>query len=107
MSVVRIRRSVVEMAARTGMADVPGSGPAGAFVRRGEARWTGTPAPNGGHGSGGEAADVCITSDGVLLQASTAGQALVSAVKVQYVPQDPAVFRVPPDYARGRSGAAR
>lgn len=109
MSVVHDQeKSVVEMAAPAGVASVPGGGAAGAFVRRGEdvvdgfdcVKWDTTD-------RAGKPADVCITSDGVLLQASAQGRALVSAVKVQYALQDPALFRVPPDYAHRAMGAAR
>jgi hypothetical protein len=109
MSVVHDQeKSVVEMAAPAGMAGVPGGSPAGAFVRRGEAvvdgydcvKWDTTDRV-------GKPADVCITSDGVLLQANAQGRTLVSAVKVQYLPQDPALFRVPANYAHRVLGAAR
>ena len=74
---------MVEMAAPAGMAGVPGSGAAGTFVRRGEAvvdgfgcvEWDTTDRT-------GKPADVCITSDGVLLRASAQGQTLVSASSV-------------------------
>ncbi|HTI81996.1 MAG TPA: hypothetical protein VL614_16220 [Acetobacteraceae bacterium] len=109
MSVVHDQeKSVVEMAAPAGVAGVPGSGAAGAFVRRGEAvvdgfgcvAWNTTDRT-------GKPADVCITSDGVLLQASAQGRTLVSAVKVQYAQQDPALFRVPTDYTHRVLGATR
>lgn len=109
MSVVHDQeKSVVEMAAPAGMANVPGSAPTGKFVRRGDAvvdgvgcgEWDTTDRT-------GQPADVCITSDGVMLQASTQGRTLVSAVKVQYGPQDPALFRVPADYTRKVLGAGR
>ncbi len=109
MSVVHDQeKSVVEMAAPAGMAGVPGSGAAGTFVRRGEAvvdgfdcvKWDTTDRV-------GKPADVCITSDGVLLQANAQGRTLASAVKVQYAPQDPALFRVPSDYMHRAMGAAR
>ena len=109
MSVVHDQeKSVVEMSAPAGMAGVPGSGSADAFVRRGDAvvdgigcvEWDTTDRV-------GKPADVCITSDGVLLQANAQGRTLVSAVKVQYAPQDPALFRVPSDYSHRAMGAAR
>lgn len=109
MSVVHDQeKSVVEMAAPAGVAGVPGSGAAGGFVRRGEAvvdgfgcvMWDTTDRI-------GKPADLCITNDGVLLQANAQGRTLVSAVKVQYAPQDPALFRAPSGYAHRVMGAAR
>jgi hypothetical protein len=88
MSVVReATRSVVDMAAPEGVAGMAGNPGEGTYVRRGEDTVAGQ-------------ASVCITADGVLLRASTAGQAQVSAISVQYAPQDPAVFQIPPDYLR-------
>lgn len=109
MSVVHDQeKSVVEMAAPAGMASVPGSVPEGTFVRHGDAvvdgvgcsEWDTTDRT-------GRQADVCITSDGVMLQASAQGRTLVSAVKLQYGPQDPGLFRVPADYTRKVLGAGR
>lgn len=109
MSVVHeAEKSVIEMAAPAGMANVPGGEAPGSFVRRGE----GTV---GGLGCtvwqtvdrSGQPAEVCITDDGVLLHAGSAGRTLVTAVKVQYALQDPSLFRVPADYARRELGAAR
>jgi hypothetical protein len=42
-----------------------------------------------------------------LLRASTPDRTLVTAVKVQYAPQDPALFHVPADYTRRSPGAGR
>jgi hypothetical protein len=92
-------RSVVETAAPAS-AD-PTGGKAGSFTRRGSAtvashactEWQ-TRAEAGG------TVLVCITDDGVLLRAGTPEHVRVTAVSVQYTPQDPAAFRAPPDYAR-------
>jgi hypothetical protein len=109
MSVVHDQeKSVVDMAAPAGMANVPGSTPAGKFVRRGDAvvdgvdcrEWDTTDRT-------GQPADICVTNDGVLLRAGAQGHPLVSAVNVQYGPQDPALFRVPADYARKALGTGR
>ena len=54
----------------------------------------------------GRAALVCITEDGVLLRAGTPAEVRVSAISVQYAPQDAAAFRVPADYARVAPGAS-
>jgi hypothetical protein len=109
MSVVRdATRSVVEMAAPDNMADTIGGGPATGFVRRGEATVAGRACVEWqtlDHGA--HPALVCITDDGVLLRAGTTEQVRVSAVSVQYAPQDPATFRVPADYARHSPSAAR
>jgi hypothetical protein len=37
----------------------------------------------------------CITADGVLLRARAGDRTLLSAVSVDYAPQDPALFAVP------------
>lgn len=102
MSVVReATRSVVDMAAPEGVAGMAGNPGEGTYVRRGEDTVAGqacTEWETLDHDR--RKASVCITADGVLLRASTAGQAQVSAISVQYAPQDPAVFQIPPDYLR-------
>jgi hypothetical protein len=109
MSVVRdATRSVIEMAAPDNMADPVGALAATAFVRRGEATVAGRPClewqtlDRGAH-----PAVVCITDDGVLLRAGTEEQVRVSAVSVQYAPQDPAAFQIPADYVRHTPRADR
>jgi hypothetical protein len=110
MSVVRdATRSVVEMAAPDNPGGiVDGSKPASGFVRQGEATVAGQ-ACTEWQTLDREAQPVlvCITTDGVLLRAATAGEVRVSAVSVQYGPQDPAAFRVPADYERHAPGGSR
>ena len=109
MSVVReATHSVVEMATPDNMAGMVGGTASQSFVRRDEAMVAGHACTEW------QTLDrerhpvlVCITGDGVLLRAGTADQARVSAISVQYAPQDPAVFRVPPDYAHRSPGAAQ
>jgi hypothetical protein len=48
----------------------------------------------------GEPALVCITDDGVMLRAVTAGRTVLEATKVQYGPLDPSLFQVPAGYKR-------
>jgi hypothetical protein len=107
MSVVReVNRSVIEMAAPEGEAGMAGNLPAGSYVRRGEDTVAGQACTEW------ETRDrdlrqavVCITADGVLLRAASEGQVLASAVSVQYAPQDPALFQVPPGYVHRSAGA--
>jgi hypothetical protein len=109
MSVVRdTTRSVVEMAAPDGAVGTMSDNVARSVVRRGEATVAGRactewqmPDRNA------HPVLVCITDDGVLLRAGTPDQVRVSAVSVQYAPQDSALFRVPKDYVRQAPEAAR
>jgi hypothetical protein len=48
----------------------------------------------------GDPALVCITDDGVMLRAVTAGRTVLEATKVQYGPLDPSLFQVPAGYKR-------
>jgi hypothetical protein len=109
MSVVReAERSVVDMAAPEGMADAISGKGAGSYVRHGEAVVAGLPCTEWDTlDRQSHPALICITSDGVLLRAGAQGQTLVSAVSVQYVPQDPAAFRVPADYQHQAARVAR
>ena len=109
MSVVRdATRSVVEMAAPDSMTDIVGGEAATSFVRRGQAAVAGRPCVEWQtQDRQARSALVCITEDGVLLRVGTAEQARVSAISVQYGPQDPAAFRVPADYVRHSPGPAR
>jgi hypothetical protein len=109
MSVVRdANRSVVEMAAPDGLPDVAGNFGARDYVRRGEDTVAGLACTDWeALDRDGHKALVCITADGVLLRAGAEGKTLVSAISVRYAPQDPAAFRIPPDYMRHSAGAAR
>jgi hypothetical protein len=108
MSVVRdATRSVVEMAAPDSMAGMTAV-KAGAFVRRGEASVAGRACTEWQtQDRDAHPVLVCITDDGVLLRVGSVEQARVSAVSVQYSPQDPQAFRIPPDYVRRTAGATR
>ena len=109
MSVVQdATRSVIEMAAPASMVDAIGGHAAASYVRRGEATVAGQSCTQWQtQDRSGNLVVVCITADGVLLSAGSADQVRVSAVSVQYAPQDPAAFRVPADYARQTPQAAR
>jgi hypothetical protein len=101
-------KSVVEMAAPASMADIIAGKAAGDFARRGAATVDGLDCTEWQtRDRKGQPADLCVTADGVLLRAGTPERTLVTAVKVQYAPQDPALFHVPADYARRSPGAAR
>jgi hypothetical protein len=41
---------------------------------------------------------VCVTADGVLLRARRGERTVLTASRVAYGPQDPALFRLPADY---------
>jgi hypothetical protein len=109
MSVVReADRSVTEMAAPDDMMGVADNTGAGGYVRRGEDTVAGLACTDWEtHDRDGRQAVLCITTDGVTLRAGVDGRTLVSAVSVQYAPQDPADFRVPADYAHRSAGAPR
>lgn len=107
MSVVReANRSVIEMAAPEAEAGMTGNLPVGLYVRRGDGTVAGQACTEWEtRDRDGRQAVVCITADGVLLRAASEGQVLASAVSVQYAPQDPALFQVPPGYAHHSAGA--
>ena len=109
MSVVQdATRSVIEMAAPPSMVEAMGSHAATTYVRRGEMTVAGQTCTEWQtKDRSANPVVVCITADGVLLRAGTADQVRVSAVSVQYAPQDPATFRVPTDYARQTPQAAQ
>jgi hypothetical protein len=107
MSVVReVNRSVIEMAASEAEAGMTGNLPAGLYVRRGVDTVAGQACTEWEtRDRDGRQAVVCITADGVLLRAASEGQVLAAAVSVQYAPQDPALFQVPPGYVHRSAGA--
>jgi hypothetical protein len=99
-------RSVVEMAAPNSATAIPGAGAEESYTRLGPRMVAGLPCTEW------RALDrqarptvVCITEDGVLLRAGTPDAVRVSAVSVQYAPQDAAAFRVPAGYSRITPGA--
>jgi hypothetical protein len=109
MSVVNdATRSVVEMAAPDGATAIAGADAVGSFSRVGQGAVAGRPCTEWRTlDRQGRAALVCITEDGVLLRAGTPETVRVSAISVDYAPQDAAAFRVPADYARVAPGASR
>ncbi len=46
------------------------------------------------------ATDICVTADGVLLRVRLNGRTLADATRVEYGPQDAALFELPPGYTR-------
>jgi hypothetical protein len=105
MDVVREpERSFVEMAAP---ATLPGLGTPGAELREGRYVRGGADEVSGmactdwtTHDTKGRATEVCITADGVLLRVRLAGRVLADAARVEYGPQDPALFQLPRGYTR-------
>lgn len=78
-----------------------GASPAAPLQRLGDGRVAGLPCTNWRTvDSAGIPVVVCVTTDGVLLQASRNGTVIVEAQSVAYGPQNPALFRVPPGYTR-------
>ncbi len=89
MHTVRVSdRLVLDMAA-------PASG-GGTYVRQGEDQVAGLACTEWeATASDGRRTVACITEDGVMLRASAGGSTLLSAVSVDYAPQDPTLFAVP------------
>lgn len=102
MSVVDdANRLVVEMAAPDVSDETAGAAPAASYSRIGQETVAGYPCTDWQVlDRQGRAALVCITEDGVLLRAGTPETVRVSAISVQYAPQDSAAFRIPANYAR-------
>jgi hypothetical protein len=101
-------RSVTEMATPEARDAMPGAVPAASYTRLGQAAVAGQACTEWrAQDREGRAALVCITEDGVLLRAGTADHVRVSAISVQYGPQDATAFRIPADYARVRPAAPR
>jgi hypothetical protein len=100
-------RSVVEMAAPDSANAVGGGMASASYTRLGPGTVAGHPCTEWkASDREGRAALVCITEDGVLLRAGTPRTVRVSAISVQYGPQDAAAFRVPLDYVRLTPGAS-
>jgi hypothetical protein len=68
----------------------------GAYVRQGEDHVAGLACTDWeATASDGRSTVACITTDGVTLRAISGGQTLLSAISVDYAPQDSAVFALP------------
>ncbi len=89
MQTVRLSdRLVLDMAA-----PVPGDG---AYVREGEDQVAGLACTDWqATATDGRRTVACITDDGVMLRAAANGRTLLSAVSVDYAPQDSSIFAVP------------
>jgi hypothetical protein len=86
-------RLVLDMAAPPA-ATPPGGD--GAYRRQGEDRVAGLACTDWeATATDGRSTVACITEDGVLLRASAGGRTLLSAVSVDYAPQDSGLFAVP------------
>jgi hypothetical protein len=109
MSVVRDEeRSVIEMAVPEGATGVAGGSDTRPYIRRGDDVVAGVGCTDWETTDrNGRRTLACITADGVLLRVRAGGQTLAIAVSVRYAPQDPALFRVPADYARRKPGDVR
>jgi hypothetical protein len=68
----------------------------GAYVRQGDDQVAGLPCTEWeATATDGKRTVACITADGVLLRARAGDRTLLSAVSVDYAPQDPALFAMP------------
>jgi hypothetical protein len=100
-------RSVVEMAAPDTPNGIAGATPVASYTRIGQGAVAGHPCTEWQVSDPqGRAALLCITEDGVLLRAGTPETVRVSAISVQYTPQDAAAFQIPANYARLAPGAS-
>jgi hypothetical protein len=82
--------------------------PDGAYVRKGEDHVAGLPCTEWeATASDGRSTIVCVTADGVTLRATSGGMTLLSAVSVDYAPQDAAVFAVPDGFTARTLDAPR
>jgi hypothetical protein len=107
MTTVRTRDRTILVLDGVGPAagGLPGGG--GKFIREGESRvasltctqWLTTDLA-------GAPALICVTADGVMLRAVTAGRTVLEATKVTYGPLDPAIFQPPAGYTRHETPAA-
>ncbi len=105
MSVVRVAdHSAIDMAAPESIGGIAGAPTNGTYIRRGEDMVAGVNCTDWETtGRGGQRVLACITADGVLLRVRAGSQTLVTATAVHYAPQDPAAFKVPPDYTRQKA----
>jgi hypothetical protein len=98
LAVVRPEQHEILEADAVGMS-LPGANANAQFTRRGGAQidglacteWDTTDAA-------GQPTTVCLTADGVLLQASLGGHVVMEAEQVAYTPQDQSLFQLPQDY---------
>ena len=80
---------------------IPRAEPAAATSpRRAATPWPAWPAPNGAPDASGQPTVVCLTSDGVLLRATSGNHVLVEATAVSYGAMDPALFDPPAGFKR-------
>jgi hypothetical protein len=109
MSVVNdADRSVMETAILDGAQETPAVQPRGSYVRLGQGSVAGRSCTEWqALDRLGHEARVCVTNDGVLLRAGTPDTVRVTAVSVDYAPQEAAAFRIPADYVRLAPGASR
>jgi hypothetical protein len=100
MSTVRdVDRAVIDMPAPDQIVGPAAGSPTASYVRQGADTVVGMACAEWlTMASDGRQTETCITADGVMLRASAGGKTLLSAVSVQYAPQDASVFRVPADY---------
>ncbi len=94
-------RSVVQMAAPDSANSITGAPSTSSYTRIGQGVVAGHTCTEWQTlDRQGHAALVCITDDGVLLRAGTPDAVRVSAISVQYGPQETNAFQVPADYTR-------
>jgi hypothetical protein len=104
MDVVRDpERSYVEMAAPATLPGMGSSGESreGRYVRGGGDEVSGMACTDWiTHDTKGLATEICVTADGVMLRVRRDGHVLAGAARVEYGPQDPALFELPQGYTR-------
>ena len=89
-------RAVLDVS--TAGAGLPGQ-EAGDYQRRGAEQVAGLPCTNWQTAdAAGQQTLLCLTADGVMLQASQSGRVLLQATSVTFGPQDPAAFVPPSDF---------
>ena len=99
------QKSILEMGAKAG--PLPGQPGGASFVRRGTDEVAGLPCTQWeATDTQGQPTLACLTGDGVLLRAMRGQVVLIQAQRVAYGPEDPALFKLPADYARSQAPAA-